>query len=61
MKKEKKNGKAIDNPQTKTTKEYTRQTRSESRKNTPIDLETATPTIDDQELMRQLDVKMKES
>lgn len=40
MKEEKNKGKATDNPQTKTTNYYIRRTRSESRKNTPIDLET---------------------
>lgn len=44
--KEKKKGKAANNPQTKSHKEYVRRTRSDSRKNTSVELEEATIRID---------------
>lgn len=56
-----KKGKATNDPQAKVHKEYVRRTRSDSRRNTSIDLEEATTPIDTQELKRQLDTKMKES
>lgn len=59
--KEKKKGKTIDNPQSKVHKEYTRRTQSESRKNNPVDPEGVVQTIDNQELKRKLDAKIKES
>lgn len=61
MTREKHKSKGIGNPEFKGTKEYTKRMRSDSRKNTPTNLETAAQTITNEELQRQLDVKMEES
>lgn len=59
--KEKKKENVMGNPQYKTTKEYVRRMRYESRKNTPTFLEVVTHVINKEELMKQVDAKMKDS